>query len=246
MASTSGRLQKIYIPAKDAVVEKKVQDTATTARGIELPPWKAFEATIATQGLFNTCHVQEKTQSGSSLRFLDDGFPYDIRNPAILVLKETKRLYPNAKIATFLSVGTGIPAVDDIQNFMSRRSTMGKRLHITWPLKVWAPLAQSLLKSRDHQIDQKLRAGLGDEVYWRTNLDSEKLYVSGIEPTDYYKVTEIAQSMKESFEPLWRVRFARLAEQLSHLSSVPSGSVGMSLITANTVTDEVGNSVEET
>ena len=73
--NASERLQKIYVSAKDAVIETEVEDTAATTRGIALPPWKAFEATIATHGLFNTCHVEEKTQSGNSLRFFDEGFP---------------------------------------------------------------------------------------------------------------------------------------------------------------------------
>jgi hypothetical protein len=242
--NTSERLQKIYVPAKDAVIETEVKDTATTTRGIALPPWKAFEATIATHGLFNTCHVEEeeKTQSGNSLRFLDEGFPRDIRNPAIQVLRETKRLYPNAGIATFLSVGTGIPAVADIQNLM--RFPMVMRLPtVGRPPKFVSKLMRALLVNLDNEVDDKLRTELGYDVYWRKNFDFEKLGVSDIGPSDYHKVSEIAKSMRQSFAPLSIVRLADLIEQLSHPSKVPSGQAEISTFAACRVS---GKAVEET
>jgi hypothetical protein len=243
--NTSERLQKIYVPAKDAVIETEVKDTATTTRGIALPPWKAFEATIATHGLFNTCHVEEKTQSGNSLRFFDEGFPRDIRNPAIQVLRETKRLYPNARIATFLSVGTGIPAVADIQNLM--RFPMVMRLPtVGRPPKFVSKLVRALLVNLNNEVDDKLRTELGYDVYWRKNFDFEKLGVSDIGPSDYYKVSEIAKSMRQSFAPLSIVRLADLIEQLSHPSKVLSGQAEIPTFAASRVPGKAGDSVEET
>ena len=125
-----GRLRKIYSRAKDAVIEIEDKHTAISPRGIDLPPWKAFEATIATHGLFSTCHVNEKKKRADSLRFLDDGFPRDVCNPAILVLRETKRLYPSARIVSFVSVGTGIPVVADIKNL------------VRFPIRIWLYLCR--------------------------------------------------------------------------------------------------------
>jgi hypothetical protein len=240
--NTSRRLQKIYVPAKDAVIKTEVKDTATTTRGIALPPWKAFEATIATHGLFNTCHVEEKTQSGNSLRFFDEGFPRDIRNPAIQVLRETKRLYPKARIATFLSVGTGIPAVADIQNLMRFPIVPA----VGRPPKFVSKLMRALLVNLDNEMDDRLRAELGYDVYWRKNFDFERLGVSDIGPSDYYKVSEIAKSMRPSFAPLPIVRLADLVEQLSHPSKVLSGQAEISTFAAGRVPGNAGDSVEET
>lgn len=240
--NTSRRLQKIYIPAKDAIIETEVKDTATTTSGIALPPWKAFEATIATHGLFNTCHVEDKTQSGNYLRFFDEGFPRDIRNPAIQVLRETKKLYPDARIATFLSVGTGIPAVADIQNLMRFPMAMG----LGWPPKFVSKLMWALLVDLDNEVDYKLRTELGDDVYWRKNFDFERLGVSDIGPSDYYKVSEIAKSMRPSSAPLSIVRLADLVEQLSHPSKVLSGQAEISTFAASRVPGKAGDSVEET
>ena len=82
------------------------------------------------------------------------------------------------------------------------------------PPKFVSKLMRALLVNLD-KVDDKLRTELGYDVYWRKNFDFEKLGVSDIGPSDYYKVSEIAESMKQSFAPLSIVRLAVLIEQLS-------------------------------